>query len=215
MASEAPSISTAFPKPLDDFSGPVTRVEAVSSGSPIPAVPGIYAWFFRSWPGCVPVDGCAPFEGTKLLYVGISPDKRSKPNSRQNLRQRIRYHLCGNAEGSTLRRTLGILLASESGFPLRRVGSGRRMTLTHLGEQWLDTWLEENALIFWKQHPEPWTLEQELLLAVPCPLNVQHNAHHPFCAPLRQIRAAALAEARNTAIANEGNQGRRAAKGPK
>jgi hypothetical protein len=23
------------------------------------------------------------------------------------------------------------------------------MTLTHLGEQWLDRWLDENAMLFW------------------------------------------------------------------
>jgi hypothetical protein len=37
---------------------------------------------------------------------------------------RVRYHLQGNAEGSTPRRILGILLEEKSGFPLRRVGSG-------------------------------------------------------------------------------------------
>lgn len=82
------------------------------------------------------------------------------------------------------------------------------MTLTHIGEQWLDDWLEENALIFWCQHPEPWAVELEVLRTLSCPLNLQDNAHHPFCARLREMRAAALVGAKNTAVANEGNQTR-------
>ncbi|WP_342450467.1 GIY-YIG nuclease family protein [Acinetobacter nosocomialis] len=50
-----------------------------------------------------------------LLYAGISPDKKTKPNSKSNLRIRLKTHFAGNAEGSTLRRTLGILLAEMSG----------------------------------------------------------------------------------------------------
>jgi len=84
----------------------------------------------------------APWQAAKLLYIGISPNKLSKPPSTQSLRSRIQYHYRGNAEGSTLRRTLGILLAEESGYPLRRVGSGKRMTLTQDGERWLNRWLE-------------------------------------------------------------------------
>ena len=39
---------------------------------------------------------------------------------------RIRYHFRGNAEGSTLRLTLGCLLIKPLGIELRRVGSGKR-----------------------------------------------------------------------------------------
>ncbi|WP_409243755.1 GIY-YIG nuclease family protein, partial [Enterobacter cloacae] len=66
----------------------------------------------------------------------LSHDQRGKPNSRSNLKKRIKTHYSGNAAGSTLRRTLGVLLSCSSGFPLRRVGSGSRMTFTHPGEQW-------------------------------------------------------------------------------
>lgn len=47
--------------------------------------------------------------------------------------RQITYHYRGNAEGSTLRLTLGTLLASDSDFPLRRVGSGRRMPARSAG----------------------------------------------------------------------------------
>lgn len=141
-----------------------------------------------------------------LLYLGISPkDERS----RQTLRKRIVYHLRGNAEGSTLRLTLGVLLAPISGFPLSRVGSGRRMTFTHAGEQWLDQWLEQNAAVCWIDHPEPWVCERDLLATTSLPLNIQDNRHHPFCAHLQLARQVAKAEARATPIGNEGNQQRR------
>src|SRR5262249_48077359 len=118
------------------------------------------------------------------------------PNSRQNLRSRVRYHMRGNAEGSTLRRTLGILLAGESNFPLRRVGSGRRMTLSRDGEHWLNDWLDRNALVCWHEHPEPWVLEEELIGSVYCPLNIHRNQANPFHTVLRQKRLEALAYAR-------------------
>ena len=115
-----------------------TREEVLSKSSPVPKSNGLYGWYFDSIPGNTPVNNCISLDSKTLLYVGISPDKASKPNSTQNLRKRITYHYRGNAEGSTLRRTLGILLAKESGYPLRRVRSGKTMTLTHAGERWLD-----------------------------------------------------------------------------
>ena len=121
-----------------------TRAEVLSKPSPVPSASGVYAWFFKEVPEIVPTDGCVTKDGLTLLYVGISPKNES---SSQNIRKRIKSHYQGNAEGSTLRLTLGVLLAGKSGFPLRRVGSGKRMTLTHIGEQWLDTWMQENALV--------------------------------------------------------------------
>ncbi len=144
-------------------------------------------------------------DGHTLLYVGISP---KSPASRQNMRQRICYHFRGNAEGSTLRLTLGVLLASKSDFPLRRVGSGNRMTLTHLGEQWLDDWMQENARVCWVEHPEPWLLERKLLEGLSLPLNIQDNWLHPYAPVLSEIRRGAKAEAAAMPIANEGNQRR-------
>ena len=166
----------------------------------------MYAWYFRDIPPAVPAAGCHTRDGLTLLYIGISPKNAS---SRQNLRKRVTYHYKGNAEGSTLRLTLGTLLAPISDFPLRRVGSGRRMTFTHLGEQWLDNWLARNAFVCWTEHPEPWHLEHELLAANSLPLNIQDNRHHPYCSTLSAIRQEAKQQAREAPIAQEGNQQRR------
>lgn len=183
----------------------LTRAEILARSDLIPQSRGAYAWFFRIPPASVPTDGCYVREGLTLLYVGISPKNE---RSRQHLRKRVVYHLKGNAEGSTLRLTLGTLLAPVSDYPLRRVGSGRRMTFTHQGEQWLDAWLNENALICWTEHPEPWRLEHALLAAYSLPLNIQDNRSLTFCASLSEARRAAKGLAREMAIANEGNQQR-------
>jgi hypothetical protein len=140
-----------------------------------------------------------------LLYVGISP---SRSTSRQNLRKRIRYHYRGNAAGSTLRLTLGVLLSGISGHPLRRVGTGRRMTFTHSGEQWLDRWMEANAFVTWIEHPEPWNIEAGVFGRLSLPLNLQDNDHHAFHVLLSQERAAARQRAMVEPVADEHDQRR-------
>jgi hypothetical protein len=163
----------------------------------------LYAWYFSDVPQVVSREGCLTIEGRTLLYIGIAPDKASKPDSRQSLQSRIRYHYRGNAEGSTLRRTLGVLLTEKSGFPLRRVGSGKRITLTHAGERHLDEWMGRNAFVAWVACPEPWVLERALLGRFSCPLNLKDNAHHSFAPVLKRMRIDALLRARELPIATE------------
>src|SRR5829696_5243468 len=116
--------------------------------SSVPPHPGVYAWYFKECPPVINTNGCHLTGGRTLLYVGISPKApptNGKPPSRSTLRQRLRTHYSGNAEGSTLRRTLGCLLGPRLGIQLRRVGSGTRYTFTNPGEQILDHWMAENA----------------------------------------------------------------------
>lgn len=188
----------------------IARADILARPDFIPSSRGVYAWFFRSIPGALPADGCYVRDDLTLLYIGISP---KNTRSRQNLRKRITYHLRGNAEGSTLRLTLGTLLAGDSDFPLRRVGSGRRMTFTHMGEQWLDDWMDANALVCWVEHDEPWLLEHQLLQDYSLPLNIQDNRHHPFCSSLSAMRSEAKRLAKEMPVANEGNQQRRQIEG--
>lgn len=179
-----------------------SRTEVMSKPTPVPAVHGVYFWWFKEIPQGVPTEGCITWDGYTLLYVGISPDHRGKPNSRSNLRKRIKTHYSGNAAGSTLRRTLGVLLSGESSFPLRRVGSGSRMTFTHPGEQWLDAWMERNAKVHWIAAEAPWELEDTLIGSIPLPLNIQGNSHD-FKVTLSGMRSRAAAEARLMEIADE------------
>jgi hypothetical protein len=185
-----------------------SRTEVLQRPSPVPKEHGLYAWYFGEVPEGVPTDSCLRFNGKTLLYLGIAPDKANKPNSRASLFSRICYHYRGNAEGSTLRRTLGVLLESKSGFPLRRVGSGKRITLTHAGERYLDDWMAKNAFVAWLVHPHPWIIEKTLLGEISCPLNIMDNGHHPFATVLKKMRIDALQRARELPIANEHNQRR-------
>ncbi|WP_394851538.1 GIY-YIG nuclease family protein [Enterobacter roggenkampii] len=100
-----------------------------------------------------------------------------KPNSRANLRHRIKTHYNGNPEGSTLRRTLEVLLVAKNNFPLRRVGSGKRTTFTHPSEQWLDQWMEKNAKVYWVADEELWVLEKTLISSTPLRLTFRGNNH--------------------------------------
>ena len=176
-----------------------SRREVLTRPSPVPKRPGVYAWYLREVPPDVPVDGCHRHDGLPLLYVGISPRKppsNGKSPSNQSLARRIRYHFAGNAEGSTLRLTLGCLLADQLGIRLTRVGSGARYTFTNPGEIKLDTYLEQNALVCWVEHARPWELEEQLLKTMSLPLNIDGNDHHPYNAKLRLCRMAARVAAK-------------------
>src|SRR5689334_14215133 len=84
---------------------------------------GVYAWYFASIPPRVPVQGTARRGRYRLLYVGIAPSRQSSAGS---LRNRIQMHFGGNAEGSTLRMTLGCLLQARLRLELRRGGARGR-----------------------------------------------------------------------------------------
>ena len=180
----------------------IQRHEVKEKLQSIPVEPGIYFWWIKNLPSNVPLSSCIRYGNYYLVYAGISPDKKGKPNSKATLKIRIRTHYFGNAEGSTLRRTLGILLADQSGFPLRRVGSGKRMTFTHMGEQWLDQWMEENARISYVVTSEPWILEERIFKQISLPLNLKGNEHN-FKSTLSHLRKMAIEQARTLDIADE------------
>ena len=183
-----------------------TRAEVFSTPCPVPRSPGVYGWWFRTIPGPIGVSGCQHRGGLTLLYAGISPTRpptNGKPPSSQNLHQRIRYHYSGNGEGSTLRKTLGVLLADELGIELRRVGSGKRRTFGKHGEAVLTNWMADNALVSWLVHSEPLVLERELIETLDVPLNLQDNKHNAFHAELTRLRATAERNARDKPVLGE------------
>lgn len=150
-----------------------------------PTANGVYAWFFREIPPDVPTNGCVLRNGLTLLYVGIAP---SRVGSKATLRSRIRQHYRSNAAGSTLRLTLGCLLADQLGIRLRPIGTQRRLTFGREGEKKLSDWMNTNALVCWVEHPRPWDVEGNVIAALHPPLNVEANAAHPFCATLSALR---------------------------
>jgi hypothetical protein len=179
------------------------RSEVLTRPCPVPREAGVYAWYFRRIPNGVPTSGCHTFENLTLLYAGISPrhpPANGAPPSKQSLLHRVRYHFRGNAEGSTLRLTLGCLLAEELGIELRRVGGGARMTFNS-GETKLSEWLSANAFVAWCSHPEPWVLEEHIISTISLPLNLDQNRRHAFHQQLSELRRAAKARARELPIA--------------
>ena len=100
----------------------------------------------------------------------------------------------GNAYGSTLRLTLGCLLAERLGIELRRVGSGKRRTFGD-GEAKLSAWMGENAFVCWLETKEPWLLEAQPIPSVCLPLNLDQNRSHAFHTILSGIRRAAKGRA--------------------
>lgn len=177
-----------------------TRDEVFADPSPVPAAAGAHGWWFRAIPGEIDISGCQQRDGWTLLYVGISsgpPRPDTKPRVPQDLRKRIGYHFgAGNAtaDGSTLRKSLGVLLGEQLGFALRRVGSGKRQTFAG-GEAALNQWMAENATVSWVSHPEPWHLEPKLIAALDLPLNFQDNDHNAFGPELKRLRKEAAVKA--------------------
>ncbi len=168
------------------------REELLGFDSPLPDKPGIYAWYFCSYPSVIPVHDVYHYQDIPLLYVGVAP---SRPDSKSNLKKRIQQHFRSNAYGSTLRLTLGCLL----GLELRRV-STTRMTFTKSGEQWLSEWLSKNAFVVWQQEDEPWYLEEQILAEISLPLNLRGNEAHPFYSILTELRQQAKQRAQSLPI---------------
>ena len=179
-----------------------TRDQVLARPSPAPASPGVYAWYFDEPPPDVPIGGCHTTGAGVLLYVGISPKAPSRDGtktSRQSLRTRIRYHYRGNAAGSTLRLTLGSLMAETLGIALRRVGSGQRLTFSD-GEAALSEWMGRHARVCWAESPTPWLLETQLIDTLTLPLNLDQNARSLFRDELSRRRAQQRARARGLPV---------------
>lgn len=169
----------------------------------MPAAAGVYAWYFTAAPPGVPLEGCHVWQDAVLLYVGISPKAppvNGRAPSRQTIRSRVRYHYRGNAEGSTLRLTLGCLLADELEIGLRRVGSGKRMTFGREGEARLTEWMARHARVVWMVADRPWEIEEQLIRSLVLPLNLDQNRHSPFHQELSARRAEQKALARSLPV---------------
>jgi hypothetical protein len=172
--------------PLDALRNPSrlwARCEVMSKPSPVPAFPGLHAWFFREVPPEVPAEDAIVQHGFTLLYIGIAPPREGSSNT---LRIRIRQHFSGTAFGSPLRLALGCLLAKELGMELRSVGASRRLTFGS-GEERLSEWMAANAFVAWVEHPRPWEIERDVIADLRPPLNLEGNSAHPFCAELSGI----------------------------
>ena len=162
-----------------------SRQDVLSRPCPVPAVPGLYVWYFTDLPNA-PLREVLPAAPFRLAYIGIAP---GRAGSLATLRSRIRQHLRGNASTSTLRLTLGCLLGSALGLRLEPRGPTRRLTWGPAGELALSSWLDLNARVAWIAGAEPWVVEPEIVQGMEPPLNLHHNRGHPFFyGALREFR---------------------------
>ena len=164
----------------------------------VPGEPGVYGWWIRRGALERPDMAYRDVDGCELLYVGISPRRPSAAGraSAGNLRKRLLQHVNGNASQSTLRRTLGVLLADQLGLRLAVYG-GRE----HYGpgELQVSRWLHEHARFAYAVDPEPWVAEEELLAHAPLALNLR-GRRDAFAEVISARRKLALAAARTAAM---------------
>ena len=152
-----------------------SRKQIVANPSLVPERGGFNAWFFKEIPGDAPTEGCFEKDGLALLYVGISPDS---PTSKANLHKRILNNHCkGTAATSTLRKSLGVLLAQESGYALQKVSATGKTAFSPAGEDWLSDWMDKNAFVCWVEHPKPWTRNEAIIATFSPPLNIKDGTH--------------------------------------
>lgn len=173
-------------------------LRAVAEVRSSPTCPGIYGWWMKRGALDIPDARYEEQDGHQLLYVGISPRKPSATGrtSKGTVRDRLVTHATKDASRSTLRRTLGVLLADDLGLTLG-VHRGREHYGPE-GEALISHWLDANARIAWVVDPAPWEAEEELLAQATLALNLDGRSD-AFARSISSRRRSALAAARTSA----------------
>ena len=144
--------------------------------SPPPSSPGVYGWYFKSkgLPPHILVRRCVNtrrrLQKWTLLYVGIGA----------NLKSRILgKHFGGTADSSSLRLSLGCLLAQKLGICLwkfHKKDEGKfRYTFSDRGEGKLSMWMAKYARVAWVVSEDYDRLEQRVISEYRPPLNTEDN----------------------------------------
>lgn len=151
----------------------------------IPAGPGLYAWWGAPdvLPGIVgPAHRSVP--GLELLYVGIGSGLRARMVDR---------HVRGGTGASTLRRSLAALLLDQEA--LRTRWTTTRVVLVPEDEKRLTAWIRDHLHVTWCEHPEPGSVEPDVIAALGSPLNLDHNVGHAAYGTVKAARTAWRASA--------------------
>lgn len=159
----------------------------------LPDPPGMYFWyfqnidelFFKEQKEKLYLDCIIKSNGYFLLYIGIAVG--------QSIKQRITDKHLNSAHVSTLRHSIGSLLANKARLkPSLIVETGKFA----IDKDWeiekrITEYLKENAKISWIIDENPKRLETFLLgnyKKLSFPLNIKENLDHPFCEILRDLR---------------------------
>lgn len=167
---------------------PLTRLSDVRKAKSIlPSSRGVYALFFRTPPGPVPIGGCYTRDGHFLLYIGTAGADLNKNGT---LRNRLgHHHLGGNERRSTVCQTLAALMPEVAGPALAKNERGRiKMHTSKEGSERLRQWMDENIAACWVAFPRPADLEEQLVQRYSPPLNIEF-CKHPFIPQLSNLRA--------------------------
>lgn len=168
-----------------------TRDDALASPSPIPDGNGIYGWYFDPVPAGVPAGGCHAWQGRTMLYVGVADGRAGAHGLRGRIRRHFGATASANASRSTLRLTLGCLLADHLSLRLGWWTSGRakpRLTWLDGGEQRLSDWMATHAVVCAVPAHLETMDERHVIALLDLPLNLQHNGGHPFHVELDRLR---------------------------
>lgn len=163
--------------------------EIAEDPSIVPKQPGIYGWWFDdALIDRLPMSESLLLAGRRLLYVGIAPNGARRTTGRRTLRDRLKNHCRGPIGSSTLRRTVASLVVPELlDLTVSRTLDGKPM-LSSADEARLTDWMSEHLRVAWMVHPQPWELEEALIVEGPrLPLNIM-GSRDPFVATLKQLR---------------------------
>jgi hypothetical protein len=165
-----------------------SRSEFFSANNPVPEADGIYGIFVDDVLPGIDTSKCLCVDGRVLVYVGAG---RGRPSSKRSsmLRGRFEDHFTNIAEFSTVRFSLGVLLANQIGTELRFTGTDT-MVFANGGERRLDEWMERHFHLTWLPVEKPWEVEKVVLKSDLClPLNI--SGHRGRGSPVKAARGAA------------------------
>ena len=153
----------------------------------LPAKSGAYFVFFDSGQLLLERSGYLEFDqtfplsrdGFDLLYVGATAD---------SLRLRAMQHVVGDSRSSSLRMTVGALVADD--LNLDPVGDGSRTYFNFGdGERRLTEWLCAHTRVAVHVTDQPFVFEKALLRSLAVPFNISDRKRHPYSKYLMNLRA--------------------------
>ena len=105
------------------------------------------------------------YQNLKVLYVGIT-------NAKRGIRRRnYKNHFNGNAGGSTLRKSLGVLFEYKLIARDKHVSNNKKK-FSKEDEFELSNWMKKNLCFFYKVLQYPDSIEQDLINLLKPPLNL-------------------------------------------
>lgn len=149
----------------------------------VPDTSGVYALFWIQ-PDATPLGTdcgqAGDIEAIELmpLYIGASKD---------SLRVRIKRHIMGDTRGSTLRASLGMILAERLDLQIVQIPTKRYFCIEP--EQRLSDWIVLNTIVGYFETNDPFELEKAMLAVSAGKLNISGCQPNEISGHLKLLRA--------------------------